>query len=158
MSKRRPWQWFIVSTLVILVDQLTKHWALTHLEPSIEQAICPWFNFTLGFNTGAAFSFLNEAGPWHHYFFALFSLAMSAALMIWILRISPQERGQLAGISLILGGALGNFIDRLHYGHVIDFIDVYYRHYHWPAFNVADSAIVVGAILLMICLKETRDK
>lgn len=154
MRASRPWPWLTLSFLVIAADQLTKHWALMHLQPSVEQAVCPWVNLTLGFNTGAAFSFLNEAGPWHHYFFAVFSLAMSVGLMVWMWRLSPKERGQLTGISLILGGALGNFIDRLHYGHVVDFIDVYFRHYHWPAFNIADSAIVIGAIFLIIYLKK----
>ncbi len=106
-------------------------------------------NITLAFNTGAAFSFLNTAGPWHHWFFAVFSLSMSIALMVWLMLTKQKSMGLLLGISLILGGALGNLLDRFFLGHVVDFIDVYYQNHHWPAFNIADSAICLGALFIL---------
>jgi len=110
----------------------------------------PMVNFTLAFNTGAAFSFLSGTGDWHRWLFTGFSATMSLVLMVWIIRLPNAARMQAAGLSLILAGAVGNLIDRILLGHVIDFIDVYYSHYHWPAFNLADSAICVGAFLLVL--------
>ena len=110
----------------------------------------PMVNFTLAFNTGAAFSFLSGTGDWHRWLFTGFSAVMSVAIFVWIIRLPSTARMQAAGLSLILAGAVGNLMDRILLGHVIDFIDVYYSHYHWPAFNIADSAICVGAFLLIL--------
>jgi len=146
----KKWPWFLVSLVVVLADQLSKYWASISLEPYQAKPIIPMLNLTLAFNTGAAFSFLNGAGGWHRWFFALFSLVMSVVLVVWLLRIPGKERLQSLAISLILGGALGNLYDRARYGFVVDFIDVYYKNHHWPVFNLADSAICIGAVLLLI--------
>lgn len=146
----RKWPWFLLSFVVIVLDQISKTWALQHLLPAQPIAICNMINFHLAFNTGAAFSFLSHSGEWHRWFFASFSLLMSIVIMVWLCRLTKAERLQALGLSFILGGALGNFVDRLRYGHVIDFIDVYYQQYHWPVFNLADSAITIGAIFLLI--------
>jgi len=148
----KKWPWFLFSFCLVLVDQVSKYWATSNLLPYNPQPVFPMLNFTLAYNTGAAFSFLSGAGDWHRWFFAGFSLLMSTVLVIWMLRSSLQARLQLLALSLILGGALGNLVDRVYLGYVIDFIDVYYENYHWPIFNLADSAICLGAFLLFIDL------
>jgi signal peptidase II len=154
----KKWLWFTVSIVVILVDQLSKYWAITHLNAYQPEKLLPMLNVTLAYNTGAAFSFLNSAGKWHLWFFIGFSLLMSIVLIVWIIRTHHTARLQLFSFSLILGGAIGNFIDRAHFGYVVDFIDVYYKTHHWPVFNIADSAICVGAFLLLIelCKKTSH--
>lgn len=144
----RNWLWIVV--LVIVLDQITKIAAdnlLNYLQPV---AIMPMFNLTLVYNQGAAFSFLSDAGGWQRWFFIILSLTISIVLIVWLQRLKQSHRLQTISIALILGGAIGNLIDRSIYGHVIDFIDVYYQHYHWPAFNIADSAISIGTVLLII--------
>lgn len=142
--------WFVIAFLVVLIDQTTKHWALLYLVPYQPIAVMPMFNLTLVYNTGAAFSFLSQAGDWHRWFFTGFSLIMSIVLSIWILRLALKEKCQLLALSFILGGAVGNLIDRALFGFVVDFIDIYYGDHHWPVFNMADSAICIGALLLFI--------
>ena len=146
------WLFFVVSLLVILLDQATKYWAFKSLTPYQPETILPMLNLTLAFNTGAAFSFLSSTGDWHRWFFASFSGLMSIAIIVWMRQSPTTARLQLMALSLILGGAIGNLVDRILLGHVIDFIDVYYANYHWPAFNIADSAICIGALLLLIDL------
>jgi signal peptidase II len=146
----KKWPWFLLSVVVILLDQASKHWALHTLVPYQPHGIFPMVNFTLAYNTGAAFSFLSGAGDWHRWFFTGFSTLMSVILIVWIFRSPPRSRLLPLALSLVLGGALGNLADRFLHQHVIDFIDLYYAHYHWPAFNLADSAICVGAVLLFI--------
>ncbi len=151
--------WFLLSIVVILLDQASKYWALRTLVPYQPETIFPMLNFTLMYNTGAAFSFLSGAGDWHRWLFMGFSSGMSIVLMLWIIRLQQTAYLQLLSLSLILAGALGNLIDRVLLGHVVDFIDVYYEHYHWPAFNLADSAIVAGAFLLFLdmCLQGKKE-
>ena len=146
----KKWPWFLFSVVVILLDQLSKYWAFQSLIPYQPEALMPMINFTLAYNTGAAFSFLSGTGDWHRWLFTGFSGVMSMVLAVWIIRLPRTARLQLVALSLILAGAVGNLVDRILLGHVIDFIDVYYTHYHWPAFNLADSAICVGAFLLLI--------
>lgn len=146
----KKWPWFIFSFVVMLLDQASKYWALHALIPYQPEAIMPMVNLTLAYNTGAAFSFLSGAGDWHRWFFTGFSTLMSCVLVVWLMRTPTSARLQLVAISLILAGAVGNLIDRVLLGHVIDFIDVYYAHYHWPVFNLADSAICLGAFLLLV--------
>ncbi|MDX2345318.1 MAG: signal peptidase II [Legionella sp.] len=141
---------FSLSVFVILLDQLTKYWAMTHLVPYESIAVFPMFSWTLAFNSGSAFSFLSESGSWHMWFFAGFSALISLGLLVWILRISSTLFTQMLALALILGGAVGNLVDRFRFGYVIDFIDVYYKTYHWPVFNVADSAICIGGVWLAI--------
>jgi signal peptidase II len=148
----KKWPWFIASLLVIIADQMTKHWASTYLIAYQPQPLMPMVNFTLAYNTGAAFSFLSGVGGWHRWFFAVFSIVMSGVLAIWLVRLPKKLILQNLAVSLILGGAIGNLYDRALYGHVIDFIDVYYKSHHWPVFNIADSAICLGAFFLIIDL------
>jgi signal peptidase II len=139
----------LLSGLVILLDQLSKLAAERWLTPFEPLSILPSLNLTLLYNPGAAFSFLAGAGGWQRWLFVVLALGVSVGLVIWLSRLRPQERLLGAALSLVLGGAVGNLIDRLLYGHVIDFIDLYWRDWHWPAFNIADSAISVGAVLLL---------
>ena len=139
----RKYLYLLVSVLVIVLDQTSKWWMLHHLTLYHPQAIWPMLNLTLAFNTGSAFSFLSHAGAWHHWFFVIFSVGMSIFLLIWIYRLPVHARVQLINISLILGGALGNLIDRLRYGYVIDFIDLRF----FPSFNYADLFTTLGVCL-----------
>jgi signal peptidase II len=149
--------WFIVSIAVLILDQASKYWVINHLNPYEPVPIVPMLNCTLAYNTGAAFSFLSGAGDWHKWFFAVFSLVVSFSLVIWLWRTKKQDVLQALGVSFILGGALGNVIDRALHGHVIDFIDVYYKHHHFATFNIADSAICIGAAFLVLDLLIHRD-
>jgi signal peptidase II len=147
MSK--PWHWFTASALIVLTDQLTKWIVLARLAPGERREVTEFFNLVLVFNKGAAFSFLAEAGGWQTPILAAF--AIGAALIVsWLLLRSRGRRTFCAGLALILGGALGNVIDRLRFGHVVDFLDLHAGGWHWPAFNVADSAITFGASLLIL--------
>lgn len=143
----RRWLW--ISLLVIALDQLTKILADQLLSYAQPVAVIPMFNFTLLYNKGAAFSFLASAGGWQRWFFLVLTLLVSAFIFNWLRKLKPHQLLHMIALALILGGALGNLIDRSIYGHVIDFIDVYYQQYHWPAFNIADSAIFIGAVLLI---------
>lgn len=148
----KKWYWFILSIAVVIADQASKYWVGVSLIPYKPVPVIPMLNITLAYNTGAAFSFLSGAGDWHRWFFAGFSLLVSILLIIWLFRTPVQDRIQSAGLSLILGGAVGNLIDRGLQGYVIDFIDVYYEHHHFATFNLADSAICIGAALLVLDL------
>jgi signal peptidase II len=142
--------WLWLSGLIIVLDQTSKWLAERLLEPYIQVHVLPLFNLTLVYNKGAAFSFLSQAGGWQRWFFSLLAVAVSVFIVLWLRRLDTQDKWTAAGLSLVLGGAIGNLIDRLIYGHVIDFIDLYYSTYHFPTFNIADSAITVGATLLIV--------
>jgi signal peptidase II len=143
--------WLALSALVIVLDQLTKYFAIELLEPYKAQAVIPGFlNWTLAYNAGAAFSFLHDAGGWQRWLFTVLAIAVSAVLVIWLRRTDRGEWRTALPLALVIGGALGNLIDRVRVGHVTDFIEVYYQQWSWPAFNVADSAISVGAVLLIL--------
>lgn len=144
---------FILSAVALLLDQFSKYYILKTLEPYTPIKIWPMLDFTLVYNTGSAFSFLSNSGAWHYWFFLGFGSFMSIVIFMWMLRLPMQERRQLLGLALILGGALGNLFDRVNYLHVIDFIDLYYNNYHWPVFNVADSFITIGAAILIFSPK-----
>jgi signal peptidase II len=143
-------KWLKLSALVIALDQLTKWIAVDSLSLHEVVPVMPSLNMTLAYNYGAAFSFLAGAGGWQRWFFIILALGVSLVLLVWLKKLKPNAKMEAISIALILGGALGNVIDRFIYGYVIDFIDVYYQSYHWPAFNIADSAICVGAVLLII--------
>ncbi len=138
-----------ISALIVVADQLTKWTALKYLTRHVEVAVAPFVNLTLVYNRGAAFGFLNDAGGWQNFFFIGVALVACGVIVFLLLRLQPHERVVAGGLSLILGGAAGNLIDRFLHGYVIDFVDVYYKSFHWPAFNVADSAITIGAALLV---------
>ena len=142
--------WLWISGLVVILDQITKWIADRSLELHVPVPVMPSFNFTLVYNSGAAFSFLSEAGGWQRWFFSLLTISICVLLLIWLKRLQEHEKPAAIGLSLVLGGALGNLIDRLMYGYVIDFIQWYYQGYYWPTFNIADSAISVGATLLVL--------
>jgi signal peptidase II len=154
----KPGQWLWISLLVIILDQASKLLAETYLNYRQPVPVMPLFDLTLVYNQGAAFSFLSEAGGWQRWFFIALSLVISVVLVIWLGRIERQQRLQTVAIAMVLGGAIGNLIDRSLYGHVIDFIDVYWETHHWPAFNIADSAISVGAVLLILDSFRSHEK
>lgn len=143
--------WLLLSVVVIALDLWTKAIALRELRlhepvPVIEG----WLNWTLTRNYGAAFSFLSDAGGWQRWFFSALALGVSALLAVWLSRIPRNDWRQALPFALIIGGAIGNLADRIRFGYVVDFIDAYWRTHHWPAFNIADSAIVGGAIGLAL--------
>lgn len=142
--------WLLLSLTIIALDQFTKHLALNHLQPDVPHAvIAGLLNWTLAFNTGAAFSFLADAGGWQRWLFTALAIGVSAVLVVWLARTPRGDWRTAAPLALVIGGALGNLIDRLRFGHVVDFIQVYHQQWSWPSFNVADSAISVGAVLLI---------
>lgn len=143
-------RWLWLSASVLLLDQGTKYLAERLLEVHQPVSLLPFLNLTLTYNTGAAFSLLSGAGGWQRWLFTVLAVVIAVALVIWLRRASPEERWLVAGLSLVLGGALGNLWDRLAVGAVVDFIDVHYLDWHWPAFNVADSAIFIGAVMLIV--------
>jgi len=144
---RRWWIWLLVSAAVIAADQSSKAWVESALRVGEQRTLTANFSIVLAYNTGAAFSFLADASGWQHYLFIGLALAASG-LMIWLLRRGGDRIYSLA-LSLILGGALGNLIDRLLLGAVVDFLHFHVAQYYWPAFNLADSAITCGAGLLI---------
>ena len=152
-------KWLGVSGLIVFMDQISKLWIDANLRLYESIDILPIFQIIHVRNLGAAFSFLSDAGGWQRWFFVTISFVASIALTIWLLRLPKTAIWQAISIALILGGAVGNLIDRLAYGYVIDFLLVYYQSWHWPAFNVADSAITVGAIMLLIdAIKQPTEK
>jgi len=142
------WRWLWLSALVIVLDQLTKHWILAAFRPGEDFPLTPFASLVLAFNRGAAFSFLAGEGGWQRWMFALIAVAACVA-MLWFLRRGGRALF-CAGLALIIGGALGNLYDRVTLGHVVDFVLLHYRGWYYPAFNVADSAITAGAVALII--------
>jgi len=140
--------WLGLAGLVIVLDQLTKLWVLATLKLGERIEVTSFFNLVLVFNPGAAFSFLSDAGGWQRWFFVVLAIAVSGWLTFLIRRHAAERLLPLAA-ALILGGALGNVIDRIRFGAVADFLDVHAAGWHWPAFNIADSAISVGVALLV---------
>ncbi len=142
--------WLWLSALVIVVDQVTKRVidSAMQLHQTIE--LIPYFQLTYMRNQGAAFSFLSGAGGWQRWFFIGLAIVASVFIFVWLRKLDPSRRREAVAWALVLGGALGNLIDRILYGYVIDFLDVYVGDWHWPAFNVADSAITVGVALLLL--------
>jgi signal peptidase II len=145
----RRLRWYLLALAVVVADYLTKAAVLAALAPGESRAVAPFFNLVLVFNKGAAFSFLAGAGGWQTPLFA--AIALVAAIIVGVLiHRNPDRRLFSGGLALILGGALGNLYDRIVYGHVVDFLDLHAAGWHWPAFNVADSAITVGAGILIV--------
>jgi len=148
-----------VTLLVIVLDQVSKQLAEHYLVFHNPVPIIPFFNLTLSYNTGAAFSFLSEAGGWQRWFFIGLALLVSVVILFWLHKLTTQDKWVAIALSLVLGGAIGNVIDRVLFGHVIDFLHLYYQQWSWPIFNIADSAISVGvAILLIDSLRGSRKK
>ena len=147
MPARNIKSWLWLAAMLIAVDQISKWIVLGALHPGESRYVAPFFNWVLTFNSGAAFSFLSDAGGWQRWFFTVLALGVSAWIVTLLRRHTSEFRLSLA-LTLVLGGALGNVIDRLRFGAVVDFIQWHVAGYYWPAFNVADSAITIGAILL----------
>ncbi len=147
-SQQAFFAWLGMSTLIIIIDQLTKIIAKNNLFEGVARPVTSFLNWTLVYNPGAAFSFLSQAGGWQRWFFTGLGL-VAAAVMIWLIKKNTQQTIFCLAMSLILSGAIGNVIDRIVYGAVVDFVDVHYLGWHWPAFNIADSAITLGVILLI---------
>jgi signal peptidase II len=157
MPEGRQTRWLWLSALVIALDQGTKWMAEAALDPYLPVPLVPSLNLTLMYNEGAAFSFLAGAGGWQRWFFAGLATLVTIALGVWLHRLKATERLTAIGIALVMGGAVGNLIDRILTGRVVDFIDVYYAGWHWPAFNLADSAISLGVVLLLVAtLREGK--
>jgi signal peptidase II len=146
----RTSHWLSIALVIVLIDQATKYWAQATLNYGDPVAILPGFNLLLVYNTGAAFNLLSEASGWQRWFFAAIALVVSIVITLWLRSIGPRQWWLPIALTLILGGALGNFWDRVTLGYVIDFIEIYYQRWSWPAFNVADSAICIGAAMLLL--------
>ena len=145
----RHWaRWLALSAGVLVADLATKTWVTSAFSTGDVVTVTPFFNLVLVYNTGAAFSFLAGAGGWQRWFFMAVSALVSVAI-VWLLRRHSGDRLMACALALVLGGALGNLYDRATLGRVIDFIQLHAAGYYWPAFNVADSAISVGVVLLV---------
>ncbi|HCT98843.1 MAG TPA: signal peptidase II [Methylococcaceae bacterium] len=143
-------KWLWLAVLALVLDQASKLIVSSTMALYESRVVCAFFNLTYVHNTGAAFSFLSDAGGWQRWLFAGLAVGMSGVMSVWMARLKPTETFTAVALSLILGGAIGNLIDRLAYGYVIDFLDVFYDDaWHWPAFNIADSAITVGVVLML---------
>ena len=149
--------WLWLGMTIFLLDQLTKSLAQYYLSEYTAYAVMPGFNFILSFNTGAAFSFLDSAAGWQGWFFGTIAVITSVILLIWLRRLSRREYLLCIALNFIIGGALGNLYDRIKYGYVIDFIQWYAGDFYWPVFNIADSAICVGAALLVFSTFKKQD-
>ncbi len=140
-----------ISLLVIGLDQITKLIAESQLPFHQPVNVIPYyFDWYLTYNAGAAFSFLAEAGGWQRWFFAITSIVVSAVIFVWLRKLERDDRLTAIALCLILGGAIGNLIDRIYLGYVIDYIQVWLGSYPWPAFNIADAAIAIGAVILIL--------
>ncbi len=142
-------RWLWLSLIVILLDQATKQIAESLLTFRQSVYVMPFFDFTLLYNRGAAFSFLSDQEGWQRWFFILLAFGVVAVMLAWISRLRREEKWTAVALALIIGGALGNVIDRILFGHVIDFIHLHYEAYYWPAFNIADSAIFLGVVFML---------
>ena len=149
-SPSRRWPWFTFACVLALADQLVKE--IVHAQMSFGQVIplTPFFNWVYTGNTGAAFSFLAEAGGWQRYLFLGLALVVIVVLLVQLCK--PLPRLEACAYSLILGGALGNTVDRLARGYVVDYLDVYWSEWHWPAFNMADIALFAGVLMFAVAL------
>lgn len=147
--KQTGWHLWWLIILVLLVDQISKQVVIANMQLFDSIDLLPFFNLTYVRNYGAAFSFLSDAGGWQRWFFTIIAVVISCVLAIWLARNSKNQRKLNLALSLVLAGAIGNLIDRSVYGYVIDFLHLYYQNWHYPAFNIADSAICIGAALLI---------
>lgn len=148
--------WLWLSAFVIVVDQITKRVVDSAMQLHQTIELIPYFQLTYMRNQGAAFSFLSGAGGWQRWFFIGLAIVASVFIFIWLRKLDTSRRREAVAWALVLGGALGNLIDRILYGYVIDFLDVYVGDWHWPAFNVADSAITLGVVLLLLDSFKTQ--
>jgi signal peptidase II len=150
-QRRRAVRWLLISALIVLADQISKSYIVQHFGEFEHVSVLPVLDITRMHNVGAAFSFLASASGWQRYLFIGLAVVVSIGIIVWLLRLKSGAHGLLAcGLAFVLGGALGNLIDRIRLGHVIDFIHFHWNGAYFPAFNVADSAITVGAACLLL--------
>lgn len=149
------WLWLVV--VMIAIDRYSKYWVMSHLSFFEPMRILPFLNFTLAYNTGAAFSFLHAASGWQHWVLGGLALVVSAIVLVWLSRLPARQWWLNISLCLIMAGALGNAVDRALYGFVVDFLDFHIGGWHFAIFNIADSAICVGAFM-MICDWLRSDK
>ena len=162
MRNKSAFAFLARAAVIVALELWTKQLATDNLTLYRPVEIFPWLNLTLAHNTGAAFSFLSDAGGWQRWFFTVLATVVTIVLLVWLFRLKRSEWLTGLALGLLIGGAVGNLVDRLRLGYVVDFIDVHVAGWHWPAFNVADSAIVCGIILLLYealrdTLKERRE-
>lgn len=138
-----------LSVLVVVVDQVSKLWIVQRFQEFEVLTVWPVFNLTLVYNTGAAFSFLSNAGGWQRWFLSAVALTVTVVMLVWMARLRRSERLLSIALALVVGGAVGNLIDRVRLGKVIDFLQWHWEQWYWPSFNLADSAIALGVILLL---------
>ena len=150
LDKNNALIWLWLSILVVVLDQATKVWIDSSLQYNQAVSVLAFFDLRLLYNEGAAWSFLAEAGGWQRWFLSGLAIVVTTILVVWLSRLKQGTSLLAVALALVIGGAVGNVIDRIIYGYVIDFIDIYYNAWHWPAFNIADSAISLGAIILII--------
>lgn len=149
-ARRCHWLWLGLAVLITIADQLTKLLALQHLQLHQPLPVFPSFDLMLTYNRGAAFSFLSDAGGWQRWLFIALAIGISIFLVNWLFALRAEERWLAAALALVTGGAVGNLLDRVFRdGQVVDFVYLHYQNFHWPAFNLADSSICVGAVLLV---------
>jgi signal peptidase II len=152
-------KWYAIAIVFVLLDQVTKVVAATYLSYGQPVYVLPVFNITLHYNTGAAFSFLSDAGGWQRWFFILVSTLVSTALIVWVGLIKNQQRLLSFALVMILAGAVGNLVDRVFLGYVVDFVSLHWNEYYFPAFNVADACITLGAgSMLLDMVLHPEDK
>lgn len=142
--------WLWLSAVIVILDLAIKYLVDSSLPYGVAHPQLPVFDLTLLYNKGAAFSFLSEAGGWQRWFFTLIAVVVSGVLVVWLARTEREQRWLGIGLALVLGGALGNLYDRVVHGYVIDYISLHYDQYYFPAFNLADTAISIGAVMLII--------
>jgi len=150
MSRKGNLRWLWLSFVIIVLDQWTKFLVVKHLSLNSPYAVMPYLNFRLAFNRGSAFSFLSFASGWQIWLLVGVAVIICILILIWLNRIPRRAYWLAISLALIFGGAFGNIIDRLRYGYVVDFVDVYIKNWHYPTFNLADSAICVGVVMLII--------
>lgn len=143
-------RWLLLALAIVALDQLSKAAATQLLDYARPVPVLSWFNFTLHHNTGAAFSFLSGAGGWQRWLFAGLALGVSVMLVVWLWLLPRSQRLLALGLALVLGGAVGNLLDRLWLGYVVDFISVHYREHYFPTFNIADAGISCGALAVLL--------
>ncbi len=156
------WRWYLLALLIVVLDQATKLWASSNLAYGLPLEFTSFFSLTLLHNTGAAFSFLSDAGGWQRWLFGIIAAAVSVTLVVWIARTgvvaTRAKRWETCALSLVLAGALGNLYDRVSLGYVVDFIVLHYERHYWPAFNIADMSITAGAMVLIAIMFFYQDE
>lgn len=154
---QRPWHWFVLAGVIMIADLITKEWASATLVLHQPVEVLPFFNLTLVHNPGAAFGILADHPGWQRWFFIALTAIIGGVIAWWLAHGARGKVWLSASLAMILGGALGNLVDRVRFGYVVDFLDVHAFGWHWPAFNIADAAITCGAILLIVITLTGHD-